>query len=245
MRVCKGTNYLCTMFHFPQIFVKTLLFGCFVGAWCAAAPAQDGFYQLAVLKYRGGGDWYANPTAVPNLIAFCNEEVGMQLNEEVATVDVGSPELFDFPWIHMTGHGNVVFSSAEAQNLREYLTAGGFLHISDNYGMDPYVRREMKKVFPESDWIELPWSHALFHGAFDFETGLPKVHEHDDMPPRAYGLFVEGRLAVFYDFESDLGDGWEDWQVHRDPESLRLSALRMGANLVSFAFQGGWENPRP
>lgn len=245
MRGYKGTNYLYRMFHFPQIIVKTLLFGCFIGICSFFAQAQEGFYQLAVLKYRGGGDCYANPTAMPNLIDFCNEEMDMELNGEVATVDVGSPDLFDFPWIHMTGHGNVVFSAAEAQNLRAYLSAGGFLHISDNYGMDPYVRREMKKVFPELDWVELPWSHEIFHAAYDFESGLPKVHEHDDLPPRAYGLIVEGRLAVFYDFESDLGDGWEDWQVHRDPESLRRSALQMGANLVSFAFQGGWENQHP
>ena len=200
--------------------------------------AQAGFYQLAVLKYRGGGYWYSNPTAVPNLVSFCNEELGMNLDEEIAFVDVGSPDLFDFPWLHMTGHGNVVLSSSETRNLRIYLEAGGFLHISDNYGMDPYVRREMRKVFPSVDWVELPWSHDVFHSAFDFDKGLPKIHEHDGLPPRGYGLFHEGRLVVFYDYEADLGDGWEDWQVHRDPESIREIALRMGANLVQTAMSG-------
>lgn len=200
--------------------------------------AQTGFYQLAVLKYRGGGDWYSNPTAVPNLVSFCNAELGMNLDEEIAFVDVGSPDLFDFPWLHMTGHGNVVLSSSETRNLRMYLEAGGFLHISDNYGMDPYVRREMRKVFPSTDWVELPWSHHVFHSAFDFDKGLPKIHEHDGLPPRGYGLFHEGRLVVFYDYEADLGDGWEDWQVHRDPESIRQIALRMGANLVQTAMSG-------
>jgi hypothetical protein len=200
--------------------------------------AQEGFYQLAVLKYRGGGDWYSNPTAVPNLVSFCNAELGMNLDEEIAFVDVGSSELFDFPWLHMTGHGNVVLSSSETRNLRIYLEAGGFLHISDNYGMDPYVRREMRKVFPATDWVELPWSHVVFHSAFDFDKGLPKIHEHDGLPPRGYGLFHEGRLVVFYDYEADLGDGWEDWQVHRDPESIRQIALRMGANLVQTAMSG-------
>ncbi|MDA0304288.1 MAG: DUF4159 domain-containing protein [Bacteroidetes bacterium] len=220
-------------FIFQGVLTVSLIF-----SLLPVSLAQNEFYQLAVLKYRGGGDWYSNPTAVPNLVSFCNKELGMQLNEEVASVDVGSPELFDFPWVHMTGHGNVVLSTSETRNLRLYLEAGGFLHISDNYGMDPYVRREMRKVFTSADWIELPWSHAVFHSAFDFEKGLPKIHEHDDLPPRGYGLFHEGRLVVFYDVESDLGDGWEDWQVHRDPESIRQLALRMGANLVQTAMSG-------
>ena len=246
MSASKGTKYLCIMFQLHRVFLAPILFA---GFWACAmvslpvhtACAQSGMYQLAVLKYRGGGDWYSNPTAVPNLVAFCNSELGMQLNDEVATVDVGAPELFDYPWLHMTGHGNVVFSGSEAQNLRVYLEAGGFLHISDNYGMDEYVRREMKKVVPDAEWIELPWSHSVFHSIYAFDSGLPKVHEHDDMPPRGYGLFLKGRLVVFYDYESDLGDGWEDWQVHRDPEEVRQLALKMGANLVAFALQGSVE----
>jgi len=226
------------MFHFRQVFIKAAVFGFFLAAEAQDVAAQNGFYQLAILKYRGGGDWYANPTAVPNLRAFCNDELAMGLGEEVATVEVGSPDLFDFPWIHMTGHGNVVFSASEAQNLRSYLEAGGFLHISDNYGMDPYVRREMAKVLPDADWLEVPWSHPVFHAAYDLDEGLPKVHEHDDLPPQGLGLFHKGRLVVFYDYESDLGDGWEDYQVHRDPEEIRQWALQMGANLVTHAFRG-------
>ena len=226
------------MFRSSKVFFIGGLTASLIFSLLPDSLGQDDFYQLAVLKYRGGGDWYSNPTAVPNLVSFCNDALGMKLSEEVPTVDVGSSELFDFPWIHMTGHGNVVFSASETRNLRVYLEAGGFLHISDNYGMDPYVRKEMRKVFPASDWVELPWSHPVFHSAFDFEKGLPKIHEHDDLPPRSYGLFHEGRLVVFYDFESDLGDGWEDWQVHRDPESIRQMALRMGANLIQTALGG-------
>lgn len=226
------------MFRFPLKFIRPFLFGFFALLLSAQMPAQSGFYQLAVLKYRGGGDWYANPTAVPNLVEFCNASLGMQLNEEVATVEVGSAELFDYPWVHMTGHGNVVFSPAEAQNLRAFLEAGGFLHISDNYGMDPYVRREMAKVLPESEWAVLPWNHAVFRSAYALENGLPKVHEHDNLPPQGLGLFHQGRLVVFYDYESDLGDGWEDYAVHRDPEPIRQWALQMGANLVTHAFNG-------
>ena len=238
MRVSKGTNYLCAMFRFLRVFIQTALFGFFAVSCSGHLVAQEGFYQLAILKYRGGGDWYANPTAVPNLVTFCNAELGMNLNSDVATVEVGSPELFDYPWIHMTGHGNVVFSASEAQNLKVYLEAGGFLHISDNYGMDPYVRREMAKVLPESEWVTLPWADPVFHSAFDLDNGLPKVHEHDNLPPQGLGLFLKGRLVVFYDYESDLGDGWEDFQVHRDPEEVRQWALQMGANLVSHAFNG-------
>lgn len=237
-RVSKGTNYLCAMFHQSPFFLKAVLFGCFWLFVAGVSNAQFGEYELAVLKYRGGGDWYANPTAVPNLVTYCNENLGMNLKEDVATVEVGTPEIFDYPWIHMTGHGNVVFSGSEAENLRRYLMAGGFLHISDNYGMDPYIRREMVKVLPESEWLELPWNHPVFHAAFDLDRGLPKVHEHDNLPPKGLGLFYEGRLVVFYDYESDLGDGWEDFQVHRDPEEIRTWALRMGANLVAYAFQG-------
>lgn len=237
--VCCGTNYLRVMFRYPNRILSLAVIAPLILSLLSDSQAQNDSYQLAVLKYRGGGDWYANPTAVPNLVAFCNAELGMDISEDVASVDVGSPELFDFPWIHMTGHGNVVFSSSETRNLRIYLEAGGFLHISDNYGMDPFVRKEMRKVFPESDWVELPWSHPVFHTAFDFDSGLPKIHEHDELAPRGYGMFHKGRLVVFYDFESDLGDGWEDWQVHRDPNDIRELALRMGANLIQMAFSGG------
>ena len=162
----------------------------------------------------------------------------MSLSEEVPYVEVGSPDLFNHPWVHMTGHGNVLFSNREAVQLRSYLQAGGFLHISDNYGMDVYVRAAMAKVFPEAEWVEVPFDHPVYHQQFDFAQGLPKVHEHDDLPPRGFGLFHQGRLVCFYDHECDLGDGWEDYQVHRDPEEVRLEALRMGANLIRYAMGG-------
>ena len=192
--------------------------------------------KLALLKYSGGGDWYANPTALPNLANFCNQELGTNLDPNYATVDVGSVELFNYPFVHMTGHGNVVFSDAEANNLRNYLIGGGFLHIDDNYGMDPYVRVALKKVFPEYELIELPFSHPIYHEAYTFDNGLPKIHRHDDLPAQGFGIIHEGRLICFYSYESDLGDGWEDKEVHKDPDKLRLKALRMGANIVKYAF---------
>ncbi|MBR9922681.1 MAG: DUF4159 domain-containing protein [Bacteroidetes bacterium] len=193
--------------------------------------------QLALLKYKGGGDWYANPTALPNLALFCNQQLGTAFDPDYATVEVGSVDLFNYPFVHMTGHGNVVFSDAEAENLRNYLIAGGFLHIDDNYGMDPFVRPAMKKVFPELEFVELPFEHGVYHQTFDFQGGLPKVHEHDGDPPQGFGLIWEGRLVCFYSYESDLGDGWEDAAVHRDPEQVRIKALQMGANLIQFAFE--------
>ena len=208
------------------------------GAVPVASAQTSADVQLAVLQYRGGGDWYANPTAVPNLVDFCNTEMGMSLSEEEPYVEVGSPDLFNHPWVHMTGHGNVLFSYREAEQLRTYLQAGGFLHISDNYGMDIYVRAAMAKVFPDAEWVEVPFDHPVYHQQFDFAQGLPKIHEHDDLPPRGFGLFHQGRLVCFYDHECDLGDGWEDYQVHRDPEEVRLEALRMGANLIRYAMGG-------
>jgi hypothetical protein len=198
------------------------------------AGAQN--VQLALIKYNGGGDWYANPTSLTNLIAFCNKNLGTSLNEEYATVEVGSPDLFNYPFVHLTGHGNVVFSSQEVKNLRDYLTAGGFLHISDNYGIDTYIRREMKKVFPELDFVELPFSDEIYHQKYNFPNGLPKIHEHNGKPPQGFGLIFEGRLVCFYDYECDLGDGWEDQSVHHDSNETRLKALQMGANLVQYVF---------
>ncbi len=192
---------------------------------------------MGLLKYNGGGDWYANPTALPNLAAFCNVQLGTDFDTEYEEVEVGSVELYNFAFVHMTGHGNVVFSDAEAENLRNYLLGGGFLHIDDNYGMDPYVRVAMKKVFPEQEFVELPFEHQVFHQKFEFENGLPKVHKHDDKPAQAFGLFHEGRMVCLYSFESDLGDGWEDEDVHNDPEPIRRRALQMGANIIQFAFQ--------
>ena len=193
-------------------------------------------YQIAILKYNGGGDWYANPTALPNLIAFSNENIGTNIKKEPATVEVGNNDIFNYPFLHMTGHGNVVFSSTEAENLRNYLLGGGFLHIDDNYGMDPFVRTEIKKVFPEKDLVELPINHPIFHGKYKFKNGLPKIHEHDAKPSEAFGIISNGRLVCLYTHESDLGDGWEDAEVHNDSEKIRLKALQMGCNILEYVF---------
>lgn len=192
--------------------------------------------KLALLKYNGGGDWYSNPTSLVNLAAFCNKFLDTNLDIDYATVEVGSVELWNYPFVHMTGHGNVVFSDAEAENLRNYLIAGGFLHIDDNFGMDPYVRTAMKEVFPELEFIELPFEHEIYNQKYKFTNGVPKIHKHEDNPSQGFGLLWEGRLVVYYSYESDLGDGWEDYSVHKDPEELRIKALRMGANLVQYAF---------
>lgn len=192
--------------------------------------------QIALLKYRGGGDWYANPTSLLNLVKFTNEQLGTNISKQIATVEPGSPELFNFPFIHMTGHGNVLFDAAETQNLRNYLMAGGFLHIDDNYGMDPFVRPQMKKVFPELDFVELPKDHPIYNQRFKFPNGLPKIHQHDGKPAQGFGLVWQGRLVCFYTYECDLGDGWEDAAVHGNSEETRLKALRMGANIIQYVF---------
>lgn len=192
--------------------------------------------KIAKLKYSGGGDWYADKTALPNLIEFCNRELGMTLAPEEDVVEVESKDIFLYPYIFMTGHGNVVFSESEAQNLRTYLLGGGFLHIDDNYGLDKYIRIELKKVFPELELIELPFDHPVYNQKFKFPKGLPKIHEHDGKPSQGLGLTYEGRLVVFYSFECDLGNGWEDASIHNDPEAKRRQALEMGANLISYCF---------
>ena len=193
-------------------------------------------YQIAVLKYNGGGDWYSNPTALPNLVNFCNENINTNISEKIATVEVGSIDVFNYPFLHMTGHGNVIFSSVESENLNNYLLSGGFLHIDDNYGMDPFVRSEIKKVFPNSDLIEIPPSHPIFHQTYKFPNGLPKIHEHDQNPPQAFGIFIENKLVLLYTFESDLGDGWEDQEVHNDSDQTRIKALKMGSNILEYIF---------
>lgn len=197
----------------------------------------DYSYKIGLLKYNGGGDWYANlETSLRNLIQFCNQNLGTTINPEQSVVEVGSPELFNYPFIHMTGHGNVVFSQQEAQNLRNYLVSGGFLEISDNYGLDKFLRPQMKKVFPELDFVELPFNHPVYHQRYDFSNGLPKVHEHDGTPSKGFGLIYNGRLVCFYDYECDLGDGWEDYEVHKDSPEIHQKALKMGANLIQYVF---------
>jgi hypothetical protein len=206
----------------------------FISATIPAEPTV----KIALLKYNGGGDWYANlETSLKNLITFCNQNLGTTINTEQAIVEVGSPDLFNYPFVHMTGHGNVVFTQQEADNLRKYLMGGGFLHISDNYGMDKFIRPQMKKVFPELSFVELPFNHPVYQQKYKFPAGLPKVHEHDDKAPQGFGLIYNGRLVCFYDYECDLGDGWEDIEVHRDSQENRTKALKMGANLIQYAFE--------
>lgn len=213
----------------PILFISALLLG-------GGAFAQDPFnVKIAKLQYEGGGDWYSNPTSVPNLLAFITANTNIKLDEQEYLVKPSGNQIFQYPYVYMTGHGNVVFSDDEARNLRKYMLSGGFLHIDDNYGMDKFVRREMKKVFPELDFLELDFEHAIFHQQFDFPKGLPKVHEHDGGDPQCLGLFWEGRLVCLYTYECDLGDGWEDQSVHNDPDELRKKALQMGANIVIYA----------
>lgn len=198
------------------------------------AIGQTGTNRIALLKYNGGGDWYANPTSLPNLIAFCNKELGMSLDAVPDVVDVGDVKLFNYPFVHITGHGNILFSSSDIINLRKYLIGGGFLHIDDNYGLRDFAVREMKRVFPELDFKELPSSHPIFRQRYLFPEGLPKIHEHDNKPPQAFGLWWEGRLVCLFTYESDLGDGWESPTVHNDSDATRQKALRMGANIIQW-----------
>jgi hypothetical protein len=193
--------------------------------------------EIALLKYKGGGDWYANTTSLPNLIKFCNTNINTKINPKPQTVEVGSPDIFEFPFLHMTGHGNMFFSDDEAENLRNYLISGGFLHIDDNYGMQPYLVKELKKVFPDKELVELPANHPIFNNIYKFPDGLPKIHEHDAKRAQAFGIFYEDRLVLLFTFECDLGDGWENEEVHNDPFEVREKALKMGANIVKYAFE--------
>jgi hypothetical protein len=215
--------------------MKILLLVFFVLVGFSGSSQNQGV-KIALLKYNGGGDWYANPTSLPNLISYCNLNLKTNIYPEPSTVELGTPEIFNFPFVHATGHGNIIFSESEAINLRAYLEAGGFLHVDDNYGLNEYFRREMKKVFPEKELIELPPSHPVFHQKYDFNEGLPKIHEHDGKAPQAFGLFIEERMVCLYTYECDLGDGWEDKDVHSDPPETREKALKMGANIIQFVF---------
>ena len=193
-------------------------------------------YKIAKMKYNGGGDWYANRTALPNLISFCNKNIGTNFDTEEAIVEAGSIDLFNYPFVYLTGHGNIVFSDQEALNLRKYLTGGGFLHIDDNYGLDQFIRPQMKKVFPELDFVELPSNHMLYNQKFKFPGGLPKIHEHDGKRPQGLALVYKGRIVCYYTFECDLGNGWEDAGTYAgDSEDSRQKALKMGSNLVQYA----------
>ena len=205
--------------------------------WIVLLFTTLGFSQeIALLKYGGGGDWYANPTSLPNLVKFCNQNIGTKLKPKPPTVEVGSPDLFSYPFVHATGHGNVVFTDAEITNLRNYMLGGGFVHFDDNYGMDQYIRKEIKKVFPNNDLVEIPASHPIFQKPYSFPAGLPKIHEHDGKRPQAFGIFIDNRLVFLYTYECDLGDGWEDPEVHNDPKEVREKALKMGANIINYIF---------
>ncbi len=195
-----------------------------------------GQVKIAKVKYQGGGDWYANKTSLPNLIAFSNQIIKLGISLTPETVELASTSLFRYPFIYLTGHGNVSFTNDEIQNLRTYLIGGGFLHIDDNYGLDVSIRREMKKVFPELSFVELPFSHPIYHQKFDFSAGLPKIHEHDGKPAQGFGLIYKGRLLCFYSYETDLGNGWEDPETYNDPQEKRELALKMGANILQYAF---------
>jgi len=216
--------------------MKKILFLISIAFLLASANAPTGGVQIALLKYNGGGDWYANPTSLPNLIDFCNKNLNTSINPDPATVDAGSAEIYNYPFLHMTGHGNVVFSTQEAKNLREYLIAGGFLHVDDNYGMDKFIRPQLKKIFPELDLIEIPFDHPIYHQKYNFNSGPPKIHEHDGKAPQGFGLIWKGRLVCYYTYETDLGDGWEDFEVHKDSKETRTKAFQMGANLIQYVF---------
>lgn len=192
--------------------------------------------EIALVKYSGGGDWYANPTSLPNLIKFCNANINTKLIAKPATVEPSSPDLFSYPLVHMTGHGTVFFSDADVSNLRYYLLAGGFLHIDDNYGMDQYIKKEIKKIFPNTALVEIPANHSIFQRPYSFPSGLPKIHEHDGKRPQAFGIFIENKLVLLYTYECDLGDGWEDAEVNNDPQEIREKALKMGANIINYVF---------
>jgi len=218
--------------------MKTAKIFCFA---IAAVIVMSGFsnpaYKIARLKYNGGGDWYGDRTALPNLIKFCNENLKTNFEVDDDVVEVGSASLFNYPFTFMTGHGNVIFTDQEARNLRKYLTGGGFLHIDDNYGFDKFIRPQMKKVFPELDFVELPVNHPIYHQKYPFPNGLPKIHEHDGKRAQGFGLIYKGRLVCFYTYECDLGNGWEDYGTYAgDTQEARLKALKIGANLIQYIF---------
>lgn len=213
------------------VFATLILF-----SFAVFSQKDNSSLQIALLKYNGGGDWYANPTSLTNLVSFCNKNIGTHISDKIETVSAGDPAIFNYPFVHMTGHGNVIFSGDEAENLRNYMLGGGFLHIDDNYGMDQFIRPELKKIFPDIELVELPFSHPIFHQKYDFPNGLPKIHEHDGKRSQAFGILYQGRLVCLYTFECDLGDGWENSEVHGDSDEKRMEALKMGANLIQYVF---------
>ncbi len=213
--------------------MRIKIFSAFLFVFIGTISAQE----IALLQYGGGGDWYANPTSLPNLAKFCNQNISTAIKEKTATTTPGNVDIFDYPFVHMTGHGNVFFSAEEAQNLQNYLVSGGFIHIDDNYGIDQYIRKEISKIFPNKELKELPANHPIFSYVYKFPQGIPKIHEHDGSRPQAFGIYSEDRLVLLYTFETDLGDGWENPEVHNDPPNVRLKALQMGANIIKYVFE--------
>lgn len=210
----------------------------FIGVCSISYSQGNEKIKIGLLKYSGGGDWYANkPSSLPNLIQFCNDNINTNIYPESFDIDAGSQDIFNYPFIHMTGHGNVLFSKQEQENIRRYLLSGGFLHIDDNYGMDKYIRRELKKLFPNIELVELPYTHVIFHQKYNFPNGLPKIHEHDNKRPQGFGIIYKGRLICFYSYECDLGDGWESEEIHHDSQAKRIKALQMGANIINYVFE--------
>ncbi|PCH76425.1 MAG: hypothetical protein COB98_06270 [Flavobacteriaceae bacterium] len=206
---------------------------------CLISPLilQNSYGQeVGLLKYEGGGDWYANPTAVPNLIAFCNENISTTIKSKPIVVAASDKDILNYPILFMTGHGNVFFSDKDVKNIRNYLLSGGFLHISDNYGLDTYIRRELKKLFPNLVLKEIPKNHPIYHQTYAFNDGIPKIHEHDLKPAQGFGLFKDDRMMIFYDYQTDLSDGWEDQAVHGNSHATRQKALQMGCNMVAYVF---------
>lgn len=202
------------------------------------AQEADSF-NLARIKYGGGGDWYNDPSSLKNLAEFARQQVPIAINPEYDDIEIGSPDLFDYPFAFLTGHGNITINEAEASNLRNYLQNGGFLYVDDDYGLDEHFREIIQQVFPDEELIEIPFDHPIYHQVFEFPDGLPKIHEHDGKPPQGFGLFLDGRLALFYTYETNLGDGWANPDVHNDPQSIREKALQMGTNILVYALTSG------
>lgn len=212
-----------------------ILFFLFILNTIVIAQREQSAFVLPRVKYSGGGDWYNDPSAEVNLLKFIAQNTNIKTNPIYKFVDLSSPDIFNYPMLFLTGHGNVNFSPKEASNLKAYLQNGGFLYIDDDYGLDEFIRKEMKKVFPEQDFVELPFSHPIFSILYNFPNGVPKIHEHDNKPPKTFGLFHQGRLCVVYTYESNPSDGWADPEVHRNSPEKRLEALKFGANLVVWA----------
>jgi hypothetical protein len=221
-----------------KMFFKAFLVSILCSSAICFSQSKEGF-QIVRLKYNGGGDWYNDPSAEVNLLNFVQTNTNISVKAEYKFVDVSSEEIFAYPFLFMTGHGNVVFASDEAARLKKYLESGGFLYIDDDYGMDKAIRREIKKVFPENDLVEIPFNYGLYHCLFDFQNGPPKTHEHDNKPPQGLGIFLGSRLAVYYTYESNPSDGWVDQTVHNDPQEKREEALRFGANIIVWALSNG------